>query len=290
MSQPCDKKELFLDLLYDFWGSALFCLGVYTFAIDGGFAPGGVSGVALIINHYTQWPVGLVSLLMNLPILLITYRKLGRRFLLKSLRTMIISNLMMDLIFPRIPVYHGSRLLSALFSGIFMGAGLALVYMRGSSTGGSDFLIHAAKRTYPHLSFGQITLWMDALVILAGWVAFGDIDAVLYGMVAVFASTIVTDKMIYGAGSSRLLLIITTKGQPVADDIMEATGRGATLAEVKGAWSKQPRDMVLCACSKSEVTVVRHEAHKVDPAALIMICEAGEVFGEGFSAPDQPKT
>lgn len=290
MRQKYDKKEILLDLFYDLWGSVLFCLGVYTFAIHGRFAPGGVSGVALIINHYTQWPVGLVSLLMNLPILLFTYRKLGRTFLLKSLRTMIISNLMMDLIFPRLPVYTGSRLLSALFSGVFMGAGLALIYMRGSSTGGSDFLIHAAKRTYPHLSFGQITLWMDALVILAGWGAFGDIDSVLYGMVAVFAATIVTDKMIYGAGSSRLLLIITAKGQRVADNVMDATGRGATLAEVTGAWSRQPRDMVLCACSKSEVAVVRHKAHAVDPTALIMICEVGEVFGEGFSAPDQPKT
>ncbi len=290
MSRIHDKKELILDLVYDIFGSALFCLGVYTFAINGGFAPGGVSGVALIINHFTHWPVGMVTLVMNLPIVLLTCRKLGRKFLLKSLRTIIISNLMMDLIFPLIPAYQGSRLLSALFSGIFIGAGLALVYMRGSSTGGSDFLIHAAKRTFPHLSFGQITLWLDAAVILAGWAAFGDIDAVLYGMVAVFASTIVTDKMIYGAGSSRLLLIITTRGQPVADAIMEATGRGATLANVTGAWSRQSRNMVLCACSKSEVAQVRHEAHGVDPTALIMICEAGEVFGEGFSEPDHPKT
>ena len=283
-------KELVLDLLYDLVGSVLFCLGVYTFAIKGGFAPGGVSGVALIINHYTQWPVGTVSFVMNLPILLLTFRTLGRRFLFKSLRTIIISTLMMDLVFPYFPVYEGSRLLSALFSGIFMGAGLALIYMRGSSTGGSDFLIHAAKRRFPHLSFGQITLWMDAVVILAGWGAFGDIDAVLYGMVAVFAGTIVTDKIICGAGSSMLTMVITTKGQQMADAIMDATGRGATLAQVAGAYSKEPRDMVLCACGKSEVVQVRTQAHRIDPSAMVMICEAGEVFGEGFLTPELPKT
>lgn len=283
-------KELLLDLVYDLVGSVMFCLGVYTFAIKGGFAPGGVSGVALIVNHYTQWPVGTVSFVMNLPILLLTFRTLGRRFLFKSVRTIIISTLMMDLVFPQLPVYEGSRLLSALFSGIFMGAGLALIYMRGSSTGGSDFLIHAAKRRFPHLSFGQITLWMDAAVILAGWAAFGDIDAVLYGMVAVFAATIVTDKIICGAGSSMLTMVITNKGQQMADAIMDATGRGATLAQVTGAYSREPRDMVLCACGKSEVVQVRTQAHRVDPSAMVMICEAGEVFGEGFRPPELPRT
>ena len=287
--QYSKHKELFLDLVHDLVGNALFCLGVYTFAINGGFAPGGMSGVALIINHFTQWPVGTVSLALNLPIILLTYRQLGRRFLLKSLRTIIISTLMMDLVFPLFPAYAGSRLLSALFSGIFMGAGLALIYMRESSTGGSDFLIHAAKRLFPHLSFGQITLWLDAAVILAGWAAFGDIDAVLYGMVAVFASTIVTDKIIYGAGSSKLTMVITTHGQEVADAVMDATGRGATLLDVRGAYSKEHRDMVMCACAKSEVAMVRRQSHRIDPRALIMICEAGEVFGEGFHPLEENK-
>lgn len=282
-------KNLTLDLVYDVGGSILYCLGVYTFAINGGFAPGGVSGLALILNHFTGWPVGTTSLAMNLPIILVSYRKLGRRFFLKSLRTMLISTAFMDLLFPLFPAYNGSRLLAAVFSGVFMGAGLAIIYMRGSSTGGADFLVHAAKRQFPHLSFGQITLWMDAAVILAGWGAFGDIDAVLYGMIAVFASTIVMDKIIYGAGSGKLALIITASGQAVADAIMDATERGATLLDATGAYSGEGRTMVLCACSKNEIVQVRTAAHRVDHTAMVMICEANEVFGEGFRPPELPK-
>ena len=289
MQNETKKQALIRDLVCDVFGSILFCLGVYTFALNGGFAPGGVSGVALIVNHFTGWPVGVVSLVANVPILLVTYRKLGRKFLFKSLRTMIISTLFMDLVFPLFPAYEGSRLLSAVFNGVFMGAGLALIYMRGSSTGGADFLIHAAKRQFPHLSFGQITLWMDGLVILAGWAAFGDIDAVLYGMIAVFAGTIVMDKIIYGAGSGNLIMIVTDYGQEVADAVMEATERGATLMEVRGAYQGTRHDMVMCACSRSEVVQVRTEAHAIDPRAMVMICEANEVFGEGFQAPEPAK-
>lgn len=289
MEQNEKRKNLMLDIVSDLVGSVLYCLGVYTFAIEGGFAPGGVSGAALIINHFTDWPVGTVSLALNVPIVLLCYRLLGRRFLLKSLRTMIISTLMMDLIFPLFPAYAGSRLLSAVFSGVFMGGGLAIIYLRESSTGGSDFLIHAAKRKYPHLSFGQITLWIDAVVILAGWAAFGDLDSVLYGMVAVYASTVVIDKVIYGAGSGKLAMIVTDAGQEVADAIMEDTGRGATLVNVVGAYSGQGRYMVMCACSNREVVQVRTQAHRIDRRAMVMVCEATEVFGEGFRPPELPK-
>ena len=278
--------ELLKDLACDLAGSLLYGVGVYTFALKGEFAPGGVSGLALIINALWGLPVGTVSLLLNLPIVALTFSTLGRRFFLKSLRTMVVSTLIIDFVLPLFPVYEGSRLLAAGFSGVLMGAGLSLIYMRGSSTGGADFLIHAAKRKAPHLSFGNISLAIDAAVILLGIPAFGDIDAALYGMVSAFALTIVMDKIIYGAGSGKLVLVITNEGQAVSRAIDAAVERGSTLVDVTGSYSGLARRMVMCACSNNEVFKVRTAAHRVDPGALVMICEASEVFGEGFRAPE----
>lgn len=278
--------ELLKDLACDLAGSLLYGVGVYTFALKGEFAPGGVSGLALIINALWGLPVGTVSLLLNLPIVALTFSTLGRRFFLKSLRTMVISTLIIDLLLPLFPVYQGSRLLAAGFSGVLLGAGLSIIYMRGSSTGGADFLIHAAKRKAPHLSFGNISLAIDGVVILLGVPAFGDIDAALYGMVSAFALTIVMDKIIYGAGSGKLALVITNDGPAVAKAIDEAVERGSTLVDVTGSYSGARRTMVMCACSNNEVFKVRLAAHQVDRGALVMICEANEVFGEGFRPPE----
>ena len=218
-------KEHATDLAFDLAGSFLMGVGVYTFALKGGFATGGLSGMALIINYLWGLPVGMVTLALNVPLVLLTWRTLGRGFFLKSLRTMVISTVIIDFVLPLFPVYEGSRLLAAGFSGVLMGAGLSLIYMRGSSTGGSDFLIHAAKRKAPHISFGNLSLAIDASVILLGIPAFGDIDAALYGMVSAFALTIVMDKIIYGAGSGKLVLVITNEGQAVSraiDPVIDA--------------------------------------------------------------------
>ena len=279
-------KELATDLFFEVSGSVLFGIGVYTFALKGEFAPGGLSGLALIVNALWGLPVGAVTLALNVPIVLLTFRTLGRRFFLKSLRTMLISNIFIDLVLPLFPVYQGSRLLAAGFSGVLMGAGLSLVYMRGSSTGGADFLIHAAKRKAPHISFGSISLMLDGVIILLGVPAFGDIDSALYGMVSAFALTIVMDKIMYGAGSGKLVLVITTRAGAVAKAIDRAVERGSTLVDVTGAYSGAARQMVMCACSNNEVFKVRQAAYREDRGALVMVCEASEVFGEGFRPPE----
>jgi uncharacterized membrane-anchored protein YitT (DUF2179 family) len=279
-------KDFFWDVMYDCAGSILFATGFYSFANNAGFAPGGVTGIAMLIRHFAPLlPLGTLTLSLNVPILLCCLPLLGRRYLFKSLRTMLISTFFMDVVFTRLPVYTGSPLLAAIFTGICSGAGLGLIYMRGSTTGGSDFIIAAVKKKHPHLSFGQITLVLDGCVILAGWPVFGSIDAVLYGLIAVFAATIVMDKIIYGAGSGKLAIVVTDHGKEAAQAISDAVERGATIAPAVGSYTGQNKQLLYCACSNNEVFRVRQAVYSVDPGAIIMICEANEVFGEGFKAP-----
>ena len=279
-------KTFAVDTVYDVVGSILFAIGVYTFAKSADFAPGGVSGLALICNYLLDLPIGTMTLIINIPIIIISYKVVGRKFLLKSFKTMVISTLFLDLVFPLTPLYTGNSFLAAIFSGVFMGAGLALIYMRGSSTGGTDFLIVTIKKLKPHFSMGQVTLMTDLVVIVLGGFVFGNIDAVLYGVISTYAASVIIDKIIYGAGSGKLAIIITTDGYATAKKIDEETGRGATLIKAIGTYSGIERHLILCACGKAEIFKVRNAAHAVDPNAFVMITEASEVFGEGFTPPE----
>lgn len=279
-------RALCADLACDVLGSVLYAAGLYTFASAAGFAPGGVSGLALILNHVTGLPIGGLSLALNVPLVLGTWRFLGRGFLFKSLKTMAVNTLFLDFVFPRLGVYTGDALLAALFSGALIGAGLAVIYMRGSSTGGTDFLVVAVRKARPFLGLGQLTMAADLVIILLGWPVFGDVDSVLYGAVASFATGFVTDRILYGLGAGKLLIVITCHADAVARGIDGATGRGSTLLPATGAYTGRPVQVLLCACSRREAYKVRAAAHTADPAAFVMITETTEVFGEGFRPTD----
>ena len=273
MIKSIQWRNLALDILFDIVGSILFAVGIVTFASEAGFAPGGLSGLALLIKHF-------------IPIILVSYPMLGRSFFLKSIRTMLISTFFLDIVFPRLPLYTGNPAMAAVFSGVCIGAGLSLIYMRGSSTGGQDFLIHAAKKLFPHISFGQIVLAMDGLIILAGGPVFQNIDAVLYGMVSAFATTYVMDRIMYGAGSGKLVVVVTTHGMEAAQQIGQQLDRGSTMLKAIGTYSGTERQLLLCACSNREAYKVTSIVHRLDDSAMVMVCEASEVYGEGFRLPE----
>ena len=282
-------KALGHDLLYDILGSILYAAGIYTFAATANFAPGGITGVAMIINHYLPFlRIGLLTLLINIPVAIICYRLLGRVFFFKSLKSMLISALILDYVFPLLPQYDGANnpLLAALFAGALSGAGLALIYMPGSSTGGTDFVIMSIRQLKPHLSIGTISMAIDGAVILVGGLVFGNINAVLYGVLMTIVSTTVIDKVMYGSGTRRMLLVISDKAEEIAKGIMEETERGATLADVRGAYTGQPHQMMMCVCSKVEVFASRRVINRIDPNAIVMLTTVDEAYGEGFMEPD----
>lgn len=271
-----------MDLFCDIIGSILYSMGIYTFAKMADFAPGGISGLALIINYLWKLPIGIMTLILNIPLILISYKVVGRQFLFKTARTMIISTIFLDCLFPFTPAYTGSPFMAALYSGVCLGAGMAFFYMRGSSSGGTDFLIMTIKVKHPHFSFGLVTMGIDLLIILLGWAVFGNIDAVLYGLASSFVCSTVMDKILYGMGAGKLIIIITNHGQELAKLIGEITERGSTMIQAMGTYTQEDRDVLLCACSKSQTYTITNAAHKLDPGAFIMVTETSEVFGEGF--------
>ncbi len=278
------------DLLHDIIGSFLYAVGISYFASNADFAPGGITGVAMILHHY--FPVigiGAITLIINIPVALICYRLLGRVFFFKSVKSMLISALFVDYVVPLLGYYPDAAtnpLLTALFAGAIYGAGLAIIYMPGSSTGGTDFVIMSIRKFKPHLSIGTISIIVDGVVILAGGFVFGNVNAVLYGVLMTFVSTTVIDKVMYGSGTRRMLLVVSDKAQEIANVVMEETERGVTLADVRGAYTGQTHQMMMCVCSKVEVFHARRIINRIDPTAIVMLTTVDEAYGKGFLDPE----
>ncbi len=279
-----------VDTIYDIIGSVLYAIGYYTFASNANFAPGGVGGLAIIINHYLPWaPLFLCQNIINIPIAIICYKLLGRKFFLKSVKTMLFMWIFGDFIAPLFPKYGGEliaesdRLIAAIFAGILTGAGLALIYMRGSSTGGSDFIIMSIRKKRPHMSVGSITIIIDGVIILIGGIVFGNINAVLYGFLMTILSSLVIDKLMYGSGSQKMLLIISDKTDEIKNGIYEVTERGVTFLKSVGAYTGKERNIIMCVCSKTEVFPTREIVKKVDPDAMVMLSTVDEAYGLGFN-------
>ena len=217
-----NKRTLVVDQLYNLAAGFLYALSICYFARGSDFAPGGISGLALIVNYLWHLPVGITTLVFNLPLVALSIRFVGRAFLAKSLVSMVWCTVFQDVVFARVGCYTGDPLVAALFAGVTWGFALALLYMRGSSSGGTDFLTMSIKVLRPHLSIGAVTGGIDLVVILLGWPVFGTVDSVLYGLVTTVITSLVIDKVMYGSSSSKMLTIITTKGQEIADEISSA--------------------------------------------------------------------
>ncbi len=279
------RKQFIADQLYNLAAGFLYAAGICYFVKGADFAPGGVSGLALIGNQLWGIPVGAATLVCNIPLIVLSFRFLGRTFLLKTFISIIYCTIFQDVLFARIPSYQGEPLLAALFAGVLWGGALALLYMRGSSSGGTDFLTISIKVLYPHFSVGMVTGFIDVLVILIGWAVYGTIDSVLYGLITTASTSIVIDKIMIGSNTSKLLIIITSHGKEVADYISSVCERGSTIVKAIGAYTGAERQILLCACARPEVYKIRTAAHQIDSGCMVMITEAGEVYGEGFSDP-----
>lgn len=275
-------KELTIDIAADIVGNMLIAIGVYNFAANSGFPVAGISGIALIFYHLFGLPIGVMTVVLNIPIVLMCYKLLGKDFLLRSLRTMIIAWPLMDIVAPMLPVYSGDRMLSAICVGVFSGLGYALIYLRNSSTGGADFIIMSVRALKPHLSIGKIAFITDVVIVGLGGVLFGDTDSIIYGLILTYILSTVVDKVMYGIDAGKMTLIVTDHSKEVAAKIDEMTERGCTFLRGVGSYSGEDKMVVMCACSNKEMHKVHKAVKEVDNRTFLITMESNEVRGEGF--------
>lgn len=276
-------KPLFTDLLYEVLGSILIAAAVHNFALAAEFPMTGFSGIAIILYRFFRIPIGISTIILNLPVAILCYRRIGRTFLLKSVRCMMISSLFIDCIAPFFPFYEGPRLLAALVTGVIGGIGYALIYMRGSSTGGADFLIMALKSSKPHLRLGTIAFSIDVGIILAGGLLFRDFDGIIYGMIVNYLFAVMVDKMFYGINSGKLAFIVTRHGKKVCEIIEECSHRGSTILKSQGGYRLEEKETVMVVSNSKQMYRILQNITAYDAEAFIILLEAHEIHGKGFS-------
>ncbi|MFI3208443.1 MAG: YitT family protein [Eubacteriales bacterium] len=277
-------KAFIRDVLIDFFGGILIAIGIYNFAVEAVFPMTGISGIALIFFHIFNTPIGAMTMFLNIPIAIGCYKILGRGFFIRSIRSIIITSLVIDFIGPLIPLYAGDRMLAAICTGAFSGLGYALIYMNNSSTGGSDFITMSIRAKNPHLSLGKIAFIVDAIIVLIGGYIYKDVDGIIFGIIISYLQAYVIDKLMYGIDAGKMTLIVTDFGEEMAEMINEISGRGATLLHGIGSYSKQDKSVVMCACNNKQMYQIKRLAKKIDPKSFTVIMESNEVVGEGFKA------
>ena len=282
-----NAKRISIDVLVDIIGGILLTIATYSFAVPADFPMTGVSGVALIFYQAFGLPVGALTVILNIPIIICCYKTLGKQFYIKSLRSTLITSAVMDILGPQLPLYQGDLILAAICTGVLLGIGYAIIFMRGSSTGGFDFIMMAIKYYRPHLSLGKIGFALDAMVILIGAVTIGNgMDSVIYGLVLNYLYSTVLDRLISGTSSGKLTLIILAHPREIVDEIDKLVDRGSTLLKAIGGYTGEEKEVVMCASSSKEMYAIRKRVHEIDERAFVIVVESNEVIGEGFRLPD----
>ena len=285
-------KKFAVDNVYFLIGCLLYSLGVNIFAIPNNIAQSGMTGVAIIINYlFPQCPVGMTSFLLNVPLIILAWIFIGKFFTFKTLwvtamLSMIIDGVTFTMSKGIIGPYHGDKLLASIFCGAMCGAGLALIIVRGATSGGTDILGRLFKKIWPHMSIGRMIMLCDAAVVIAAAIVFRSVDSVLYAAILIFVSSKIMDFILYGTGNGKMLYIFTKKkGKELAKAITEKGHRGATIIEGEGGYTGEVSELVICVARSHEIPHIKRMCKEIDPEAFIVMSEANEILGYGFNPP-----
>lgn len=274
------SKKKVLEYLVIIIGSIILALGLSLFLIPNRIAPGGITGLATILYHLLSFPPGLVILLANLPLLLISIYIMGMMLGLRTLVGVLVTSLAVDYFNLFLPVITKDPLLAAIYGGLLMGLGLGLVFRARGSTGGTD-LIAQILHHFLGLSFGQGFILADFfIVLLAGFVF--NAELALYAFVSIIISSKVVDLVQEGFDMSKGVLIISPKTLEIREAILGELERGVTIIKGQGGYTGEERDLLLCVIPRALVTRLKHLILKVDPHAFVIFSDVKEVLGEGF--------
>jgi len=264
-------------------GCALFGLGFAFFLQPNDLNAGGISGLAMMFVHLTGFgSVGVVTLLMNLPLFLLGGIKVGRKFFVGSLVGLTASSLLLDG-FSLLPHPTTEPLIAALYGGLLCGIGLGIVFSAGASTGGSDIIVRLLKLRYENVPIGTINILFDGVVVILTGLVFWDVSKALYSGVTIFVCGQVIDAVVYRFDYSKVALIISREHEQIAQMIGQKLDRGATYLNGQGSYSGKEMKIVLSVVKKQQVAELKRLVMELDPDAFVVVQEAHQVLGEGFS-------
>ena len=268
-------------------GCVSYSLGISLFLNPNALAPGGMSGVAIIINTLTGLPTGLMILILNIPLLLLGCYVVGKWFLIKTIVSIAVSSTLIDLyprIIPSLVPATTDRLLAGIAGAVLSALGIGIIFKCGGSTGGTDIIAKLLRRKIPNIKMGTFFLIVDSFIVAASVFATGKLENALYAGISLFITSFFIDKVLYGNDEAKLLMVISSDPDRIAELLMKDLDAGVTFAHGAGAYTGKETKIIICVVKKHLFHKTKQLICREDPASFIIVSNASEIFGEGYKS------
>lgn len=261
--------------------AVIYAAGISLFLDPNSLAPGGVTGISIILNRLTFLETGTWILFLNIPILLLGIWKFGFRFILSTVYCIVLTSFCTNR-FSRFGAVTDDLFLAAVAGSTLMAVGMGLVFKAGATTGGMDIVVKLLRLKMPHMKTGTLFLSLDAVVVTASAFLFRDVERALYAGMAVFITSIVLDVVLYGRDSAKLIYIISDRHESITRRILEELDIGVTYVKGSGAYSGAEKNVIMCVIRKNLSPKAEEIVKEEDPMAFMIVTNATEIYGEGY--------
>ena len=263
------------------FGCILMAGGTSFFLLPNKLSAGGFAGISTIVYYLFKIPLGTFMLAINVPVFILTYYKLGKRFAINSIIGATLYSVFVD-IFDKLPAVTDDRLLACIYGGILIGLGTAIVLKANASTGGTDLLTYIIRAYKPHFKASNLIVIVDISIVFLNVLFFREIEIGLYSAIAIYLSGKMIDIVFEGIYFTKTMFIVSNKYKEIAQEIGQKLDRGSTAIYAKGMYTRERKMMLWCVASRGEVAKIKDIAQEIDPKAFIVISSAREAWGKGF--------
>ena len=276
-------KKLVFDYVVITIASFVYAVGVTLFLDPNSLAPGGITGVAIILNRLTGLETGTWMMLINIPILLLGVWKFGLRFILSTLYCTVMMSWFTNLLIP-VGVATTDPLLASLAGATLMAVSMGWVFKAGATTGGTDIIIKVLRLKVPHLKTGMLFLLTDIVIVAASALVFQDLDKAMYAGITVIVTSLVLDLVLYGRDGAKLIYIISDHSEKITKRLLEELDLGVTHVQGSGAYSGKEKNVIMCVAKKQIAPKAEEVVREEDPMAFMIVTSATEIYGEGYKS------
>ncbi len=275
-------RDVLIDLVYTVVGTALVGFALSMFTVPNDIAPGGVSGLATALAYITPIRVSAWTLMMNIPLMIAAWRKLGPRAIFFTLIATLLLSFFIEIGDRFLPKYSSDTLVASLMGGVVSGLGMGMLFIRGISTGGTDLLALILKKLLPNLPTGTLLLFVDATVVVIAALIFRDFDVAIYSAITIYVCSKVIDTLTQGVDYAKVIYTVTRRGEEIARVLNEHTERGSTLIPAFGGYTGEGKQIVMTVTKRSVLAQTLRLIRQADPRAFTFVTDSTEVHGEGF--------
>ena len=291
-----NKKTGIVDIAYFIVGAIIYALSMNVFILPHRIVPGGVSGIASILQNTVGWDAGIMYFVLNVPLFIAAFACFGFKFVSKTFIAMTLVSVFTELIakvFPNLKYFPTNNepaigLIAAICAGVTSGIGLAIIFLRGATTGGSEIAAKLMRTKFPGVSFGRMMFLVDIVIIAAGYIVFKyngvthAENSAIFSLIVVYLTSAVIDTVLDGNSVARVALIVSDNTDEIKKNLMNGLRRGVTVLRGSGGYTNNVANVIMCALRRQQVQECRRIVKECDDKAFVIILHATEVLGQGF--------